>query len=354
MVHTPQHLLPYLPYCLAVSTWSTYRTAYRMYLKFLHFEGWELLFPITYFMLTKFIIFMFETRHVTVGTIKQYLGGLRFLHDYAGLASFVFDDPRIGKLLQALLNLQRMKLQPSTKRRVFTFPCLQLLGHELSLMTHLGYEDKQAIWVAILLAYWGCLRFGEILPGSHGVCKLKLLRWSRIRYISDNHLAIFIALPKQDRKSVGVVKHFFSYKKDPTYCPIANLRHLYKIRAATRNIHQADEVFQLFSGKFLRMHHIRKILKATDKYFPDNEGRLNCHSLRAGLATLLASHPEVFSEIEIKDLGAWDTDTYLRYTRQRGIGQKRTHRKVVAILAGARKMKRAKRARKRRAKSSQH
>ena len=332
MVRTPQHLLPYLPYCLSSSTWSSYRTAHRMFHKFLRVEGRTQSFPVSFYILTQFVVYMFEVRRVKLGTIGQYLSGLRFIHEYSGYPTAVFDDPRIIKLKQGMLNIQRMQLKASTDRRVFTFECLQILNYELSLMSQYGYVDKQTIWCAILLAFWGSMRFGELLPGSHGVVEIKMLKWSRVRYVTKNHLAIFVALPKQDKKSVGIVKHIYNYKPDPLFCPIWNLRHLYELKSQVRPVKGHHKVFELPSGKLLRMYAIRRILRATDKYFPPGTGKLTCHSLRAGLASFVSNFPSDFTEQDIKKLGKWNTGVHEVYSRIHGVGEKKTHRKIVRRL----------------------
>ena len=311
--------------------------------KFLRTEGISLYLPLSFYIISKFMVYMFEVRQVNVGTIKQYLSGLKFFHEYSGLPLSIFEDPRLIKLQKAMLNLQRLALKPSTDRRVFTFDCLVLCGHELSLMTNLGYEDKQTIWCAILCAYWGSLRFGEILPGSHGVVEIKLLTWRRIRYVTSRHLTLFIALPKQEKKAVGVIKHLYKFKKDPMYCPIWNLRHLYTIRAAERQVKGHHKVFELPSGKLLRMYTIRKLLKAVNTHFPPGSGKLTCHSLRAGVAAMEACHPDQFTEKEVRDAGLWDSNCVDKYTRIQGVGQAKTHKKFSTLVT-----KRAAKARRRR------
>ena len=82
-------------------------------------------------------------------------------------------------------------------------------------------------------------------------------------------------------------------------------------------------VFMLFDEDLLTLSTLNALLsKFLDHYFPPNFGKFLCHSFRAGLPSMMAANPNLFSKEETMEVGRWSSDAFLRYTRLHGIRAK--------------------------------
>lgn len=195
-----------MPYGSTASTWSSYKTAHNAMSAFLKTKGQEFNYPINLENLAKFIIYLDQVRRVTPNTIKCYIAHLKAMQELSGYTTPVFENERIKKLIKAINNIYLAQLpEPITERMAITIHDIKVFGHTLSLDKTLCYHDKQVIWVTLLIAYYGALRLGSILPTGHGIDNIRLLSWNNVKYISEKHITIFIPLPKHIQTLPGYV-----------------------------------------------------------------------------------------------------------------------------------------------------
>ena len=332
MVFSAPPLKKYLNKCFGSSYWATIKTVFR------HLSDWELVsgkkvyYPFSHAMVAMFILYLIENVQIAPSTMYQYVSALKALHKYQGHSLHGLEDQRTKLLLRGYNNIMKTINPRKQTRKVLHWETLQLFGAEFVKVPGHTYEDKQAIWTALLLSFWASARFGDFMPGSQGMVPEKVLTWERIQMPESYHAAIYFHIPKQDREGFGVVKDVIKFK-DPVYCPIYNLQHLCDIRLARREVVASEPVFLRHNDKMVNMALIRRTFSCLDKYYPEGANKLNCHSVRAALPTWMASQPEFYTEKEIKDAGNWKKDTYRRYCKNAGIARVRTLRKISSQLA---------------------
>ena len=72
--------------------------------------------------------------------------------------------------------------------------------------------------------------------------------------------------------------------------------------------------------------------KFLDRHFAPGFGKFLCHSFRAGLPSMMASNPNLFSKEETMEVGRWSSDAFLRYTRLYGLRAKTISNKLQLAL----------------------
>ncbi len=322
----------YIPYGITSSTWSSYKTAHNAMAAFMRTKGQEFKYPIDTENLAKFIIYLDQVRRVTPNTIKCYVAYLKEMQELSGYTTSVFNNERITKLIAAVNNIYLAQLpEPLFERMAITIHDIKVFGHTLSLDKTFCYHDKQVIWVTLLIAFYGALRLGSILPSGHGIDKIRLLSWNNIKYISDNHITIFIPLPKHIKDKAGYVRDFYSNKAEPFLCPVSNLYELHHLKENEEPVQDTDHVLVFKSGKHFSTPDMNSMFK---NYLNTSiEGKISCHSVRAGLPSFMASHPAIFTEEEMMDYGDWKSvEAARRYQRSQGIARKRTNQKLQTLL----------------------
>ena len=215
-------------------------------------------------------------------------------------------------------------------RRVMTFSTLQLFGHQLFKMD-LPRLDKQVAWLAALWAFWGAARMSALLVDKFGFDPLKAVYYRRIRWNGPDHFTAQLPMPKNSDLQTEVldIRAF----PDARYCPITQLDHLTDLRKELGPVTDDDLVFLKSNGKVMSMDDMNDLLKdALLPLFPDQPGFWSCHSFRAGLASTMSNHPELFSAEEIQAVGRWNSDAFKAYCRLHGITQKAAYEKVFSLL----------------------
>ena len=83
------------------------------------------------------------------------------------------------------------------------------------------------------------------------------------------------------------------------------------------------------NGDLFTMSKMNSLLSLfLNHYFPPGFGKFLCHSFRAGLPSMMAANPNLFSKEETMEVGRWSSDAYLRYTRLHGIRSKSIFNKI--------------------------
>ena len=112
------------------------------------------------------------------------------------------------------------------------------------------------------------------------------------------------------KSSVGNKGHSVVLSSNPEaeLCPVRHLQNLKQV------FDVKGPVFTYDSGKFLTPQSANLILRraSTSTGVPENS-QFSCHSLRAGLPTLMALDPGRFSQTEIRAAGRWRSDAASRY-----------------------------------------
>ena len=328
LVNNPGPARKWMNKCYGTSYWSQLKTVHRHLLTWQQISGVQIFYPFSYEVTSGIILYMIENLKLAANTLYSYVSTIKALHIYQGFDISGIEDKRIKLLLRGYKNILNSAGAPVNTRKVMTFETMQLFGHELC-DTSFDYETKQAIWTLVVVSFWGSIRYGDFMPGSQGIVHEKLLTWDRIQMTSDDHGALFLHDPKEDRDGKGVAKDLVRYK-DHVYCPLYNLEHLYRTRVERREVEGHEPIFLTSKDKLINMAYMRRCLSILDKYF-GGYGKITCHSARAGLPSHVAGMPELFTQKEIMDLGNWATqDSADRYCRTQSLGKIRILRKVAS------------------------
>ena len=92
-------------------------------------------------------------------------------------------------------------------------------------------------------------------------------------------------------------------------------------------------MFVLQNGDYFTLTYVNQLLfKFLDHNFDPKFGKFLCHSFRAGLPSIMAANPNLFSKEETMEVGRWSSDAFLRYTRLYGLRAKTISEKLDVAL----------------------
>ena len=293
-----------------------------MYEDFCYKSGLGQPFPASRDFLLEFINYSHFAKNHCADTTLSLISILRKLHEFKFNTAHQFDDPIVKRVLLGIKNKEAVNPRPASPRLAFNYAALTKLGH---IVAQLPWppEDRNSIWAAYLLIFWGSFRQGEVISTYANKPSFHTLRWNCVRKLAgqDGYM-IHILAPKKDIKGLSVP--LVPYK-DHRYCPIFWLE---KIKPQICDPNSFVFVFQ--SGKFISTSLMSKILTQVSTDLGTN-GKFTGHSLRAAIPSLLSSHPDSFSEREIRNTGRWKSDTYEVYCRTKAVGAKATASKIHEI-----------------------
>ena len=91
-------------------------------------------------------------------------------------------------------------------------------------------------------------------------------------------------------------------------------------------------VFSFCSGKNLTISVLNKILSSLLGDFCDPFHMITGHSFRAGIPTIVASHPDQSKVSELMDWGSWESSSYKNYTKSDRDKRKVLFEKIVKCM----------------------
>ena len=328
LVNNPGPTRKWMNKCYGSSYWAQFKTVQRHLLTWQQISRKKIYYPFSYDTAAGIVLYMMENLQVSPNTLYGYVATMKAMHDYQGFPVLGLEDRRLKLLLCGYKHTINSIHQKVNTRKVMTFETLQLFGNELCDAPY-DYETKQAVWTAMVFSFWGSVRVGDFMPGSQGVVDIKLVTWDRIQMTDNDHAAVFLASPKEDREGTGVTKDIIRYHEQ-VYCPIYNMEHLLETRLQRRPVDFKEPLFLNSKDRLVNMSFLRKCLSILDRYF-GGYGKITCHSAWAGIPSHADGLPDVFNQQEILHLGNWkDGDAYKRYCRTHSLGKIRLLRKVAS------------------------
>jgi hypothetical protein len=158
-----------------------------------------------------------------------------------------------------------------------TLPLLIILGNQIA-TTDWAYSSKQIVWTAALLAFFGCMRFGELLPNNkHSFCPDDTLLWSDIKSLDENSFLIHVKTPKSKAKE-GEFVDIFEFVGHGV-CPVAALKRLRNMMGGVN----CKPVFMFPEGHCLTLSCMNTLIKLLGEY----ANYLSCHSFRGAIPSAL-------------------------------------------------------------------
>ncbi len=331
----PPYLLTFVSLHLTTSTWNSYKTSWSAYFDFIKHRGIKVCLPASSHLLHSFAHYLYVWRNLKSSTIKSYLSGLKKLHELNYRSTHCFDDPLLASYLTGIENYEALTDNNPFCRNVITFPILQLWGHVI-FTSNLNEFDRTVLWTVSLIAWWLARRMGELVSVQGSTVDLiRALTWSKVKIRDSSHFTVLIVRPKVTDKAspVGQVLDLWAYPDDNRYCPIFFLNRLHDLYWSQGKGKDEDLIFQWSSGVPVTLAAINTYLAnlLTPK-FNNPAVKFTCHSFRAGLPSMMATNPELFSEEDCRISGGWQSDVVRRYTRQHGIAQGRVIKKFQRFL----------------------
>ena len=271
-------------------------------------ESW----PLSKFVLRDFVSWAIFKRNLKSSTVQSYLGSLLQMHKLNDLSCDSFYDAVLKSMIRGAENLSFYKDMSKGTKKVMTLPLLKILGHRISSS---DWEDdtKQVFWTALVIAFFGSFRFGEILcrsESSHN--KSEVLLWEDIIFRKDS-VTIKIKIPKT-RNLKGECVDLFEID-EVSYCPVRALVRLRKLKG--QSICNKEPVFMFKTGIFLTSVSLNATLYEllNPVIGAVAAGQISGHSFRAALPSALARCPDLVAEEDIKLWGRWSSSSFKRYTR---------------------------------------
>ena len=235
-------------------------------------------------------------------TVKLYLAAVHSEQIRRGSQDPLKDTPQLSRLLQGLQSTNtrtRLPISPVLLEQITQ----AFLNNQL-----MSKHDRYLYATAISIAYFGCLRVGEITyPSAQSFCPKRHLTLDDIT-IKDNTIVIHLKHSKTDQLGQGATVVIGQSKQH--HCPVELARSFLQFR---RKAPGQEAVFRRKDGSLLTRQRLQALLRKTISQFGLPAQHFGTHSLRIGAATAAAQAgipPE-----HIKALGRWSSDCYRRYMR---------------------------------------
>ena len=182
-------------------------------------------------------------------------------------------------MIKGAENLNFYKKFTEGSRKVMTLPLLKILSHQIAIS---DWEklNKQVLWTAAMVAFFGSFRFGEILCSSENTFHpAESLLWEDVIFKKDCVL-IKIKIPKS-RNPKGEFMDLFKIE-DCFFCPVTALVRLRNLKG--QSLDPKKTVFTFKSGKNLTSTTLNTCL-----VIGAEAHHISGHSFRAALPSVLAN-----------------------------------------------------------------
>ena len=314
----------------ATSSWKKLNSALnsiKEYTATIGEGGEDLEWPIPCKTIEGYICWAIE-KGLKANTVEQYIGSLVTIHKLRNIDSSTCTSFNVDRLLKGAKNREQYSDKPKHTRKVMSLPLLKILGHEIALSE---WEDdsKDVIWTAAVLAFFGSLRFGEMLgTGEWKYNPYETLLWSDVK-IFENSALLHIKVTKNCSKE-GEFVDIFPFPGHGC-CPLAALVNLKKSREGGEWAQRP--VFAFKSGKLLTQSTFNEVVRSLlRRRIGPTANQLACHSFRGGIPSALASFPEIANDNHVMGWGRWSSSAYLLYTRLKLNQKLKIYSKILSVL----------------------
>jgi hypothetical protein len=323
----PVHIITLIAASYAKSSWSKLISVMNAVKKFEADSKTVCVFPMTQEFLLNFSAWGYHVKRWKSSTISAYVSSLATVHKLRNLDENVCNNFLTKRLIQGVQNLEMYEDKPSHTRKVMTLPLLIILGNQIA-ATDWEDSSKQIVWTAALLAFFGCMRFGELLSqNKHSYCSDDTLLWSDIKSLDENSYLIHVKTPKSKAKE-GEFVDIFEFDGYGV-CPVAALRRLKLMLGGVA----CKPVFMFPEGHCLTLNCMNSLIRSL--MYPvigDYANYLSCHSFRSAIPSALGKIIEPGGGEDTKDWGRWSSSAYLLYSRLKLDRKKAIFAKVIQAL----------------------
>ena len=301
---------------LAQATWSTYRTAERMFYMCFKGKGRKVEFPLSQADIAIFIDWLLEERKVSAGTVKGYLSGIRQMHVSKGMDPPVIRTVGVNWILRGKKNAENIeKRKAGTAGRLpMTLNMMKLLKETIRAW-NVSMDQKLLMWAVCSLAFNGAFRIHELLLRTEAMFDRDfslLTEDVKLRQGKEQEggrfLEVKLKCPKEDKSGKAVILEVF--ESSSSICPVKAFER-WERQAGTE---KGFPLFRNNSGVPLTGRRINQWLKELlEPYVDYKKGKFTSHSFRIGLASTLGSMG--FSDAEIRAAGRWNSNVHEIYMK---------------------------------------
>ena len=314
---TRENLAAWANMGLSKKTWSSYKTAERMFLTCLKQKGKRLQLPVSNADILVFIDWLGTDRKLRSSTIENYLAGLRQMHICKGIDPPDMHSVLVKQVLKGLKN--KNLLDDRTKRKPQRLPMtksIMLLLKELIRTWEETTPVRIMTWSICTLAFAGSFRIHELLCRTEKVYDPDFdLLWEDITktapkdHTDRKRISIKLKCPKENKTGKSTIVDVFETKDH--LCPV---RAFEKWESLART-QERNPVFLRKDGKLMTGQKLNEVLrKLLRPHLDYKEGQITTHSFRAGIASLLAE--KGLSDEEIKSVGRWHSRAFEAYVKK--------------------------------------
>ena len=294
----------YLVKGLSQSTRAVYSSGWRKYLEFCAAFSIHPL-PITEYSQASFAAYL--AGKLNWKTIRSYLAATRFYRIKSGLPDpSLSPTPKLTYVLKGIrkqspghVRPPRMPLTPQHLHRIYdtwtrTTPSF----------------DKQMLWAAFCIGFFGFMRSGEFtsVSGPNETC----LQVSDVSIDSrDNPQVLTIFLKKSKTDQFGQGSHIHIGRTGDVLCPVSATLAYLAVRP-----NKPGPLFVFENGSPLSQRQLVNNLRIALTEAGVDATHFTGHSFRIGAATTAATAG--INDSTIKTLGRWKSEAFHSYIRQRG------------------------------------
>jgi hypothetical protein len=291
---------------LARRTWQKYGSALSLWQKFAKDKN------VKGFPALAFLCWCRKNTTVKSATIKGYLSALRKIKFLLGFRSKKGERTIEKIILRGMENIECRNEKQPKKIIPMDLKIMSRIKNGLR-KTNLRNCTKKSVWTLNVVAFWGLLRLGEVLPGkADSFDKTSVLLWKDIEF-SKEKVTLHLRQPKvRTEQSKTVVLYKLSASR---FCPVKQLKQLRKTQMKKGIWGKNMPVFLRSSGGSLTKTTFLKNTNCALKKEDPNAGNLQGKSFRSGIPTLLKKSEPENMEKNLKILGRWKSSAYRCYIR---------------------------------------
>jgi len=305
---------------LSQKTWSSYKTAERMWRRCELESGNKLELPWGQQQTLFFLSWLLEDRKVSAATASSYLAGVRKLHEIRGLPAPVLKNGLVNQVLKGKKNLEGVEKRnrENRGRLPVTLTIMKILKEAIRRWGR-PVEDKLLLWAVCTVAFHGSFRIHEILCRNETffdpdfTLLQRNVRIDELRIEADKLTRVLhftVKCPKESKTGQHTVVDI--YETGGPTCPVKGF-----CRWNDRRMKNPDQDTVLFSDKYgtpLTGRRFNAQLKQLlEEHIDYSKGQITAHSFRSGIPSLLGSLG--YSDEEVKKVGRWSSRAFEHYMK---------------------------------------
>ena len=236
-----------------------------------------------------------------VSTIKSYLSGLSYLHRFYSVSNPV-ESFRVSQLLRGI---ERETGQTVKQRDPIS---LSLLHRLLSALANVvAHPYDLALFASLFtLAYYGCLRVGEVAISVEDTHTAKL---DELVYVNEQGAPHFLLKMTSFKHSNGRTPVLKLTSRPCASCPVHWLKQYLAYRGP-----DGKNLYQFRDGKLVTRDHVMTVLRKALVFLGMDPSKYGTHSFRVGQCTDLAMGG--YTDAQLRQIGRWRSDAFRLYVRQ--------------------------------------